>query len=90
MKMRAGENIFQAHRSHLYQRLVIAGWSHRAVAMLYGGLSAFGAAVGAAALFDPAVRRAADQVAAVAPLVVAALIVGLVFVAEQERRRAAA
>jgi UDP-N-acetylmuramyl pentapeptide phosphotransferase/UDP-N-acetylglucosamine-1-phosphate transferase len=25
-----GENIFQAHRSHLYQRLMVAGWSHRA------------------------------------------------------------
>jgi UDP-N-acetylmuramyl pentapeptide phosphotransferase/UDP-N-acetylglucosamine-1-phosphate transferase len=23
-----GENILQAHRSHLYQRLLIAGWSH--------------------------------------------------------------
>lgn len=35
----ARENIFQAHRSHLYQRLVIAGWSHRAVAALYGLLA---------------------------------------------------
>ena len=32
-----GENIFQAHRSHLYQRLVIRGWSHRAVSRLYIG-----------------------------------------------------
>lgn len=24
-----GENILKAHRSHLYQRLLIAGWSHR-------------------------------------------------------------
>ena len=31
-----GENILQAHRSHIYQRMVIAGWSHRAVATLYG------------------------------------------------------
>lgn len=30
-----GENIFQAHRSHLYQRLVIQGRSHRAVSGLY-------------------------------------------------------
>lgn len=30
-----GENIFQAHRSHLYQRLVIQGWSHRTVTTLY-------------------------------------------------------
>jgi len=30
-----GENIFQAHRSHLYQRLQQAGWSHRQVAIAY-------------------------------------------------------
>lgn len=39
------ENIFRAHRSHLYQRLVIAGWSHARVALLYGALAAVGAAV---------------------------------------------
>jgi Fuc2NAc and GlcNAc transferase len=30
------ENVFQAHRSHIYQRLVIAGCSHRFVSGLYG------------------------------------------------------
>lgn len=30
-----GENIFQAHRSHLYQRLHQAKWSHAQVASLY-------------------------------------------------------
>lgn len=30
-----GENIFQAHRSHLYQRLNIAGWSHDIISILY-------------------------------------------------------
>jgi UDP-N-acetylmuramyl pentapeptide phosphotransferase/UDP-N-acetylglucosamine-1-phosphate transferase len=30
-----GENIFQAHRSHLYQRLVIGGWRHSTVSALY-------------------------------------------------------
>lgn len=29
-----GENILQAHRSHLYQRLMIAGWSHGQVLLL--------------------------------------------------------
>ena len=38
-----GENVFQAHRSHLYQRLVIAGWSHRWTSTLYGLLAAIGA-----------------------------------------------
>jgi UDP-N-acetylmuramyl pentapeptide phosphotransferase/UDP-N-acetylglucosamine-1-phosphate transferase len=29
-----GENILQAHRSHLYQRLLVAGWSHSEVLAL--------------------------------------------------------
>ena len=36
------ENILQAHCSHLYQRLVIAGYSHRAVTLLYVGLALVG------------------------------------------------
>lgn len=41
MLMRAWrrENIFHAHRSHLYQRLVATGYSHRFVALLYAGLA---------------------------------------------------
>jgi len=89
-RLRAGENIFQAHRSHLYQRLVIAGWSHRGVASLYGGLAAFGATIAVAPLFDPAVRRAADQVALVMPLVVAAVLIVLVTIAERRTSRVAA
>lgn len=34
------ENIFQAHRSHLYQRLQQSGWSHANVATLYMVLTA--------------------------------------------------
>lgn len=30
-----GENIFRAHRTHLYQRLQQQGWSHRQVALTY-------------------------------------------------------
>lgn len=29
------ENVVEAHRTHLYQRLVTSGWSHPAVAVLY-------------------------------------------------------
>jgi UDP-N-acetylmuramyl pentapeptide phosphotransferase/UDP-N-acetylglucosamine-1-phosphate transferase len=32
-----GERVWQAHRSHLYQRLVQTGWSHARVTLLYGG-----------------------------------------------------
>jgi UDP-N-acetylmuramyl pentapeptide phosphotransferase/UDP-N-acetylglucosamine-1-phosphate transferase len=38
-RLSRGENIFEAHRSHLYQRLVIQGWSHRSVTLLYGLLA---------------------------------------------------
>lgn len=34
-----GENIFKAHRSHVYQRLNQAGWSHGKVAALYVGVT---------------------------------------------------
>ena len=34
-----GEKFWLAHRSHLYQRLIIAGYSHRSVTILYGILS---------------------------------------------------
>ncbi len=33
------ERVWHAHREHLYQRLVQAGWSHAAVSMLYGVLA---------------------------------------------------
>jgi Fuc2NAc and GlcNAc transferase len=37
-----GENIFQAHRSHLYQRLVQKGWTHAQVSSLYAVLAGIG------------------------------------------------
>ena len=39
-----GENVLSAHRSHIYQRLVLTGRSHRDVALAYGGLALLGAA----------------------------------------------
>jgi UDP-N-acetylmuramyl pentapeptide phosphotransferase/UDP-N-acetylglucosamine-1-phosphate transferase len=38
-RLRLGENIFKAHRSHIYQRLQIRGWSHAQVAYVYIGLT---------------------------------------------------
>lgn len=35
-RMRRRENVLKAHRSHLYQRLVLAGWTHARVSALYG------------------------------------------------------
>lgn len=44
-RLRRGENIFQAHRSHLYQRMVIAGHSHQIVSLLYIGLAIIGSII---------------------------------------------
>ncbi|MEW5802903.1 MAG: glycosyltransferase family 4 protein [bacterium] len=41
-RLKNGENIFAAHRTHIYQRLVISGHDHRIVTLLYGGLDVLG------------------------------------------------
>jgi Fuc2NAc and GlcNAc transferase len=41
-RLRRGENIFDAHRSHLYQRLVLAGRSHAHVSAVYIVMAALG------------------------------------------------
>ena len=45
-RLRKGENVFAAHRSHLYQRLIIAGHSHAFVMFLYTALALVGVAAG--------------------------------------------
>lgn len=42
-RLSRGENVLSAHRSHLYQRLVLAGQSHSRVALVYAGLAVLGA-----------------------------------------------
>lgn len=37
-RLRNGENILKAHRTHVYQRLVIAGFSHTTITSYYGVL----------------------------------------------------
>jgi UDP-N-acetylmuramyl pentapeptide phosphotransferase/UDP-N-acetylglucosamine-1-phosphate transferase len=45
-RVRRRENLLHAHRSHLYQRLVLTGLSHRSVTMMYGVLAIAGVVVG--------------------------------------------
>lgn len=45
-RWRNGENVLQAHRKHLYQRLVLRGQSHGGVTGLYGFMSVFCVASG--------------------------------------------
>jgi UDP-N-acetylmuramyl pentapeptide phosphotransferase/UDP-N-acetylglucosamine-1-phosphate transferase len=44
-RLARGENVFVAHRSHIYQRLVIAGYSHRFVTLIYMGLALIGTVI---------------------------------------------
>jgi Fuc2NAc and GlcNAc transferase len=58
-----GERLVQAHRSHIYQRLVITGFSHRGVTLIYGALGLLTSAAGVAFVLI-ADKRAADLTAA--------------------------
>lgn len=51
-RLRRRENLFKAHRSHLYQRLQQSGWSHAQVASTYIGVTVL--AAGSISLFGPA------------------------------------
>lgn len=82
-RRRRGANVFEAHREHHYQRLLLAGWSHRGVAALYGGMAAAGAAVALVPLFAPATRGVVSVVALAVAVADVALIVGLVAAAER-------
>ncbi|HUR98726.1 MAG TPA: glycosyltransferase family 4 protein [Pyrinomonadaceae bacterium] len=41
----AGQRFWEAHRQHIYQKLVISGWEHSRVALLYGLMSAAASAI---------------------------------------------
>jgi len=56
-RARKGENIFLAHRSHLYQRLHIAGWSHLQVTLLYIILEAIGVTLACVWTSDLGIRN---------------------------------
>ena len=84
-RLRRGENVFQAHRSHLYQRLVIAGWSHRATSSLYGSLTALAAAIAVTPLLNPALRDTSDRAAVAFVAVCSLALVCMTIVAERCR-----
>ncbi|MHC4472278.1 MAG: glycosyltransferase family 4 protein [Planctomycetota bacterium] len=67
-----GENVLAAHRSHLYQRLVIAGLSHRAVTLLYGGWTLLSGCLGFLYLWGGVTARGA----VLGAVLVAALMTG--------------
>jgi UDP-N-acetylmuramyl pentapeptide phosphotransferase/UDP-N-acetylglucosamine-1-phosphate transferase len=64
------EPIWEAHRSHAYQRLVIAGWSHMTTTAFVAVVVAVSASFGALATADHSAPRVIGDIAVV---VVAAL-----------------
>lgn len=82
-RLLSGENVFEAHRTHLYQRLVVSGWSHPETVRLYAGLAV---ANGLAAVGFAVGSVTAETVAVVTMAGTGSLLLGLVTLAE---RRAA-
>jgi UDP-N-acetylmuramyl pentapeptide phosphotransferase/UDP-N-acetylglucosamine-1-phosphate transferase len=56
-RLHAGERVWQAHRSHHYQRLVLAGWSHRKTLLRSWVLMAGCAATAVAAATKPVAEQ---------------------------------
>jgi UDP-N-acetylmuramyl pentapeptide phosphotransferase/UDP-N-acetylglucosamine-1-phosphate transferase len=64
-RIRAGEQVFEGHRTHTYQQLCDVGWSHQRVTVATAGVTAALCLLGAASLTGhPALRAAADLAAA--------------------------
>jgi UDP-N-acetylmuramyl pentapeptide phosphotransferase/UDP-N-acetylglucosamine-1-phosphate transferase len=81
-RLRLGQNIFAAHRMHLYQRLITLGFSHRSVTVCYAALASAGVIFAVAWSIEVPVATAS------APVI---LLLGLalwVFIAIKERREA--
>ncbi len=83
-RLRRREDVFAAHRSHLYQRLVIVGYTHRFVTLLYATLALSGLAAAVAFVIRPTESAWLEYLVALVP---AAGFVGLwLFVAGEERK----
>ncbi len=76
------ENILEQHRGHLYQRLVLAGWSHRGVAGLYGCLSLACGSLAVLPLVAPSLRVAAEGLAVAMMVVVPVSLLAFVQISE--------
>lgn len=65
-RMLRGERIWQAHRQHYYQRLILSGWSHRKTALSEYALMLACAALALAAREAEALSQAAAALVAIA------------------------
>ena len=48
-----GKRVIQAHREHLYQKLILAGWSHRGVSILIGIMALVAAFLATMTVWNP-------------------------------------
>ena len=64
-RIRAGESWLTPHRSHTYQRLCDAGWTHQRVTLVTGAVTSLLCLLGAASLTGHPVLRAAADVAGI-------------------------
>jgi UDP-GlcNAc:undecaprenyl-phosphate/decaprenyl-phosphate GlcNAc-1-phosphate transferase len=63
-RIRGGQRVFEAHRTHTYQQLCDVGWSHQRVTVTTATVTAMISLLGAASLTGhPALRAAADLTA---------------------------
>lgn len=70
-----GEKVWEAHRSHLYQRLVIAGFRHSFVTVLYAGCTMFGVFLAVVWILN---RLGDTKIIVITLLMISALLVGYV------------
>jgi UDP-N-acetylmuramyl pentapeptide phosphotransferase/UDP-N-acetylglucosamine-1-phosphate transferase len=82
LRLARGEDVFAAHRSHLYQRLVITGLSHGTVSALYAALALLGVVLAVGLHWQPAVAAARWW-----PLVIAGAALGLWTLTVSRERR---
>jgi UDP-N-acetylmuramyl pentapeptide phosphotransferase/UDP-N-acetylglucosamine-1-phosphate transferase len=82
-RLRRGENVFSAHRSHLYQRLVIAGYTHASVSLLYCAMAVVGVIFAVGWMFH--LRNTALTALIVLPLIWLSFVI---FVTKQEQKQA--
>ena len=81
-RLRLGENIFTAHRMHLYQRLITLGFSHRSVTVCYAALALAGVLIAVGWSSDVHIAGAC------APVILVCGLALWIFIATQERRGA--
>jgi UDP-N-acetylmuramyl pentapeptide phosphotransferase/UDP-N-acetylglucosamine-1-phosphate transferase len=65
-RLHDGEDVLRPHRSHMYQRLIAAGWSQRRVAFLYFLAAICGSGLAVAGYVERSIATAYGAVAALA------------------------